>query len=282
MNQAFDEAVEAMRQANPVPDPIALAESMQGPEVFLASTKEMTMSLDTSQTTDPRPNVRPQRTRRRAVAIAAAFAVVAVSAAVVVSMSSRENIALAGAIDDPQAREAFSAVEAAYDTYNSGDDSWVEIRERSTSVETIDAAFDAHLRLVYAADQAAGSRYDVIGCRSFGQDTWNPSGEGDVIGHRFTCDAVLTDSFRGAANMSILESFEWIVADGEVVAVSSEGDFDPWWAYTSDFQSFMYAEHPEVAGDIAYLSWRGDMVVPAAESMALVLEYVDEFVGLRR
>jgi hypothetical protein len=311
MNSAVDRAVEAMRRANPVPDPIVAVDSMQRPEDFLASTKEMSMSIDTSTPAHTEPDRRPRTPRRSSMSrlvAAAAFAVVALAGLIVV-LNRDGGIPLAGAEDDPQAQEAFEAVEAAYAAYNNGDAAWLEIRNRTTdayyTVESSwapvlgadpdwDRARDDHLLRVFEANRAAGSRYDVIGCRSYGEATWDTTDQGmwspadqeGIVGHRFTCDAVLTDAFRGASNLSLAESFEWVVADGEVVDVNSVADLSTWWAYTIDFRGFMFSHHRDVAGDISYVSFsrhpEGSAEIPSAESMPLVLEYVDEFARSRQ
>lgn len=303
MNSVVDRAVEAMRRANPVPDPIVAVDSMRRPEDFLASTKEMSMSLDTSKPAHTEPDPRTRTARRSSMsrlAVAAAFIVVVVAGLVVV-LNRDGGIPLAGAADDPQAQEAFEAVEAAFAAYNEGDAAWLEIRGRTTDpyytmssswslVLGADPGYDQkradHLLRVFEANQAAGSRYDVIGCRSYGEATWNPTDQGEIVGHRFTCDAVLTDAFRGASNVSLAESFEWVVADGEIVAVNSVADLDTWWEYTSDFSSFMFVHHRDVSSDISYLSFfgfaEGLAEIPSAQSMPLVLEYVDEFARARQ
>jgi hypothetical protein len=102
-------AVEMLKQANPVPDPVDLADAMVRPSVFLATTKETTMSIDTDQPTHETPADRPSGRRRnlRALIGAVAVAVVfVVAAAIAFSMiddtepvaSSREGAeALIGA-----------------------------------------------------------------------------------------------------------------------------------------------------------------------------------------
>ena len=231
---------------------------------------------------------------------AAAFAVVALAGLIVV-LNRDGGIPLAGAEDDPKAQEAFEAVQAAYAAYNNGDAAWIEIRKRTTdpyyaatsswaevlgSDPEYDRDRDDHLLRVFEANQAAGSRYDVIGCRSYGEATWNIFDQGGTVGHRFTCDTVLTDAFHGASNVSLAESFEWVVADGEVVDVSSVADLDTWWEYTSDFRSFMFVHHREIGSDISYLAFYGITLrmpeIPSAESMPLVLKYVDEFARSRQ
>jgi hypothetical protein len=109
VSMSTDYAVEMMKQANPVPDPVDLADAMVRPSVFLATTKETTMSIDTDQPTHETPADRPSGRRRnlRALIGAVAVAVVfVVAAAIAFSMiddtepvaSSREGAeALIGA-----------------------------------------------------------------------------------------------------------------------------------------------------------------------------------------
>jgi hypothetical protein len=109
VSKSTDYAVEMLKQANPVPDPVDLADAMVRPSVFLATTKETTMSIDTAQPTHETPADKPSGRRRnlRALIGAAAVAVVfVVGAAIAFSMiddtepvaSSREGAeALIGA-----------------------------------------------------------------------------------------------------------------------------------------------------------------------------------------
>jgi hypothetical protein len=116
VSNAIDNALEAMRHANPVPDQVEFADAMLRSSVFLTATKETTMSIDTNQPTHETPE-RKRRDRRRNVMVAlGAFAVAVVAVAVVATVNTGDDIAPAGTSDDPA--EVLNQYIAAY---NSGD-----------------------------------------------------------------------------------------------------------------------------------------------------------------
>lgn len=122
--------------------------------------------------------------------------------------------------DNPD-QEALSTVEAAYDAFNAGDvETWIEIRDRGSWHETDE---DREAVLAAMGDQntalvAAGARYEDIQCESLGDGEWPVADEGPVSGYSFTCDTNLVDD-EGTVYS---EAFEWVVRDGEVVAVRSD------------------------------------------------------------
>jgi hypothetical protein len=95
VNNAIDNALEAIRHANPVPDPVDLADAMLRSDVFLTTTKETSMSIDTDQPTHEMPPHRPSGRRRKLLALVGAFAM-----AVVVVVGSGVLLA-SGDGDDP-------------------------------------------------------------------------------------------------------------------------------------------------------------------------------------
>ena len=116
MSNAIDNALEAMRHANPVPDPVDLTDARLRSDVFLTTTKETSMSIDANQPTHETPE-RKQRDRRRNVMVAlGAFAVAVVAVAVVATVNTGDDIAPAGTSDDPAA-----VIELYTAAYNSGD-----------------------------------------------------------------------------------------------------------------------------------------------------------------
>jgi hypothetical protein len=85
-------------------------------DVFLTTTKETSVSIETNQPTHETPE-RKQRDRRRNVMVAlGAFAAVVVAVAVVATVNSGDDIAPAGTFDDPAA-----VIELYVTAYNSGD-----------------------------------------------------------------------------------------------------------------------------------------------------------------
>ena len=173
---------------------------------------------------------------------------------------------------DPDAVEAFEAVEAAYLAYNSGDvETWTTAREGS------DVGFVAELVADYgAALVAAASRIDVSHCVSHGFDDWT-SDDGVITGHRFTCEVAERIPFYEAARLDPSAVHEWIVASGQVVQTGSdEKGFANWLSFNTAFRDWMRATHPAEYAGMRFLRLTTDF--PSAESMSTALEYVDAFV----
>ncbi len=121
--------------------------------------------------------------------------------------------------DDPEVA-AQDVVDAAYATFNSGDvDGWAEIRDRGSyyaSAEDREEAM-ATLRSTISIEMAAGAQYQDISCEAHGEGDWQVADTGDVTGYYLTCSTVL-----GQGDSEVTENFEWVVADGQVVAVRSD------------------------------------------------------------
>jgi hypothetical protein len=121
--------------------------------------------------------------------------------------------------DDPEAA-ALSSVEAAYETFNSGDvDTWVAIRDRGSAYATDEdqAEMMEYLAEKVTPEMEGGARYEDIQCESMGLGEWPVADAGPVDGYYFTCDTTYVDS----AGEEHPEAFEWVVAEGEVIAVRS-------------------------------------------------------------
>jgi hypothetical protein len=99
VNNAVDQALEAIRHANPVPDPVDLADAMLRSDVFLTTTKETSMSIDTNQPTHETPAQRQPRRRRNLLVAAGAFVAVFAAIAVVTTVNTGGDTA-AGVEDE--------------------------------------------------------------------------------------------------------------------------------------------------------------------------------------
>jgi hypothetical protein len=100
VNNAIDSTLEAIRHANPVPDPVDLADAMLRSEVFLTTTKETSMSIGTNQPTHETPPHKQSRKRRNVPALVGGFAVVViVGAALLLATGDADDSAAAS--DDP-------------------------------------------------------------------------------------------------------------------------------------------------------------------------------------
>ncbi len=101
MNNAIDNALEAIRHANPVPDPADLADAMLRSSVFLTATKEKSMSLDKDRPTNQTSESKQSGRRRNLLAVVAALAVVVVAGAVIATVNTGEDTTAAGAATGP-------------------------------------------------------------------------------------------------------------------------------------------------------------------------------------
>jgi hypothetical protein len=122
---------------------------------------------------------------------------------------------------DPE-QDALNVVEAAYASFNNGDaDTWVEIRDRGSSYAS-DADREEGIAILGAETERRvdeGWQYEDIECDSQGEGEWPVADDGDVAGHYITCETSLVD---GDGELVYPEAFEWVVQDGEVVAVRSD------------------------------------------------------------
>jgi hypothetical protein len=98
-----------------------------------------------------------------------------------------------------------------------------------------------------------------------------------VAGYYFTCTTIESNAFHGASNIEFAEEYGWVVADGEVAAVSSEGDFDEWFNYSELFNAWVLIQRPEVSSEIEYVWWGSTRAFPTADTVPKALEHVDEF-----
>lgn len=285
MSSSVDTALRAMRHANPVPDEGSLEDAVLRSRVFLTATEGTSMSIDTQQHTEAKPPRKRTTRRKNVMAIVGGFALAVVAVAFAVTVDNDDGLVLTGADGDPAAREAFVAVEDAYETFNSGDSTWVEIRDRGSAYDSVRSqeVLADHLREVFVATHAAEARIDVIGCQSYGFGTWpDTADDGPIDGYRFTCDAVRTDSLHELAGFQpVDEAFVWVVADDDVIAVQSELGDEPWMDYPQEFSFWLAVAHPEIAAEIEFVEWEGFRVFPTPESLPTVLEYIDEYAAAR-
>lgn len=285
MSSAVDTALRAMRHANPVPDEGSLEDAVLRSRVFLTAKEETSMSIDTNQQAEAKPPQKRATRRRNVMALVGGLALVVVAVAFAATVNNDDGLVLTGAEGDPAATEAFVAVEDAYETFNSGDITWVEIRNRGSvydSVRSQEESADT-LRGLFVATHAADARIDVIGCQSYGFGTWPEiADDGPIDGYRFACDAVRTDSLRAVAGLQLDEAFVWVVSDDEVVAVTTGPSQDELWMdYPQEFSFWLARTHPEIAAGVEFVEWQGFRVFPMPESLPTVLEYVEEYEASR-
>jgi ketosteroid isomerase-like protein len=91
MSFVVDEAVEAMRRANPVPDPMSLGDDLDRTGVFPTHTRETQRIMDTKQQTATEPTDNHPHRQRNLGILAAAFAVVIVVGGIVALVNSQDQ-----------------------------------------------------------------------------------------------------------------------------------------------------------------------------------------------
>ena len=210
--------------------------------------------------------------------LVAAIAVIVLGvAAIVVNQAGEQGIPLAGAEGDPQAREAFKAVEADFNAFNTGDPMWWNIRLIGSGSES-QAELEALKARVVASWQkelAANPRIDVSGCASQGHGQWpNLVAEGisAPTGYYFICETTTTDDLYDIGGVRIAETYSYVVDNGAVVAVRSAVEKAEADQFLADFHNWMWKTHPEVAADLV-------PTYTTEESVTTVLEYAEEFVA---
>jgi hypothetical protein len=187
------------------------------------------------------------------------------------------EIPVTGVVDGADVRKAFRLVAAAYQSYNDGDgEAWVEIRDRGSfhrSPSDAEASLEEG-QAVFAAASALGSRIDVLGCFSRGSGEWPFLGDWRLptpAGYWFCCETARTDAFHALSGVPLAEVFDWVVADGEVVAVASTSS--QWWnVFSDEFQQWMTDNHPGVS--VGLPQGAAGLHVPDSA----VVEYAEEFV----
>ena len=295
-----DQAVEALRMANPAVDVRHLPDHTLAASVLLEDTARR-MDMKTQHTTVTK--LEPRGPRRRGWLIAAAIfaAVLAVGtvATVVVSLgddpdvantpsttiqSAPENIPLSG-VTDEAAVEAFTAVEAAYIAYNSGEAAtWAVARSSGPGLPAEALAEEISLVTdISLAEHAAGAHIEITNCESHGFGDW-PTEGGPDTGFRYSCHSTQTDAFHDPAGMVLAEITEWIVADGVIFAASGKDagqvdGFDTWNRFMRRYLVWLEAEHTDVWAELELIDNLPFSIYPAAVSIPTALEYIDEFVA---
>ena len=123
---------------------------------------------------------------------------------------------------------------------------------------------------------AAGARIAVADCtsRGFGE---RDGDQGPVAGWIIDCETSMTDDFREPAGIALLERYEWVVSDGEVVASGAEAlNGETWSRFLADYRTWFIATYPDI---FATVTWEQGDDVPDPESTAILLQYVDEYVS---
>lgn len=217
--------------------------------------------------------------------VAAVAVIVLGVAAVVVNQANQDSIPLEAAAGNPEATEAFKAVEAAYHAFNTGDPAWVEVRLRGSffeSQEEGDAILSEQLA-TWLEGQVWNPHIEVSGCASQGHGEWPnlvDEGVSTPNGYYFICETSTTDSLYDVAEVRMAETFHWVVDNGVVLAVVSEDDGSETDAFLNAFEVWLRQNHPEVAAVI--VDRMEGAPTPSGidpEGVSTVLEYAEEFVA---
>jgi hypothetical protein len=133
----------------------------------------------------------------------------------------------------------------AYHLYATGDPQWVVVRDRGgdrplegQDLEDSVAAFEAGL--------VANPRIEVTSCVSRGFGDWGVFDEGVTgpDGHYFRCNAVEGNDFFAALGLEVPAIYEWVVAEGEVVAVRSQEQTALRHLHMTAFLDWLEGAHP--------------------------------------
>jgi len=103
VNDAIDQALEVIGQANPVPDPSDLSAAMLRSDVFLTTTKETSMSIDADQPTHKTAPSTQSRGRRNLLAVVGGFVVVVIVAGAAILLATGDGDDFAATSEDPAA-----------------------------------------------------------------------------------------------------------------------------------------------------------------------------------
>jgi hypothetical protein len=253
-------------------------------DVFLTTTKEISMSIDTDQPTHGTPAPRPTRRRRNVLAVVGVFAVAVVAVALVATVNTDDDITAAGAAPALTVDGALAVGDGFIEAFNAGDADAVlalltsdvalseKYTDESPSFSAIDPAFfEQHL----AWSTAQGSTFTSPEC-------------------------VVTDEGTGAA-VTVSCEFGWLPAAEAAVGLPpvptvltmvvtrsgiSEAAFD----YPADFgvgdfgsgsdgrghfDTWLVANHADDMEGVEFGDW--DSVAAAEQGGILLAQYVEEW-----
>lgn len=192
------------------------------------------------------------------------------------SVAGPPAIPLEGAEDHPGAAEAFSAVEAAYHLFNTGDPAWTEIWWRGSDYGPSPEELEAD-RELFTVMRAVDPRYDVSGCVSKGSGEWDivDAGVPTPTGYYFVCETFATDRLLEVAGVYTSESIGWVVDDSSVMAVQWGRDTEEDLVFHSAFGQWLASNHPEAADFLDAPAYGFD----DPETRSQILDYAEEFVA---
>jgi hypothetical protein len=92
--------------------------------------------------------------------------------------------------------------------------------------------------------------------------------------YRFSCETIERNRLHSAGGVELAAEYQWVVDDGEVVAVMSTESYGQWSSFLRGFRRWLEEGHPDVADGMEY----NNDDFPVAESVPDALEFVGRFV----
>ena len=265
---SIDVAFQRFRDANPVPNPAALQQRQVDSDVFVASTQQRSMHMQSTKT--DHVDLEPPRRRPRigsALAIAAALVVVGFGVGMLTS-DRTGNQAAAGL----EQRVALVAAQAA--AYSDGDfDGWVSYYTPDASLGNGLTAGGPDIKILFSVSAAANEQWVITGLCQQGASPEQSS-----------CPMRQRNDFHGPAGLDV-EALYTFTFDEDDKIVAYELDQGraianaPFNTFDIRFVQWLAEAHPEVALDSVMQANLSGGVLMTAESMATALLYVDEFIA---
>ena len=135
------------------------------------------------------------------------------------------GLAGCGGGDDADEAAALAVVQDAYELFNAGDAAWLDVRDRGSSYPSEEFREESRAEgiIEFESEVAGIFRYEDIECESRGLGEWPgiaDRGQPVASGYYFVCKTTLTSDAPNAT--AVPETFNWVVSNGEVVAVNSD------------------------------------------------------------
>ncbi len=295
-----DEALEALRLANPAVDERQLPEHTLTPSVLLEDTARR-MDMKTQETGLTKLEPGHPRRRSRLLVAAAAFAGVLLVLGVVALVAGggaepanppattaatttaaptttvaptttaapTTTSAPTTTVPSLSEAEAREIVDSAFAAFNAGDfDTWLLWRERGATPDPGSNTVQYIL--------AVETRIEVQDCTYRGFSEFRLDER--TLGHGFDCATTMTDRLLEAAGIELQAIYNWVIGtDPESSQGGSNEDGDVEGEFYDAYHTWLVANHPDVAASMYVVGGddEGDIL---AASVPALLELVDEFV----
>lgn len=265
---SIDVAFQRFRDANPVPNPAALQPRPVDSDVFVASTQQRSMHMQSTKTdhVDLEP---PRRRPRIASALAIAAALVVVGFGVGMLTSNRTGDQAAAGLER---RVALVAAQAA--AYGDGHfDGWVSYYTPDASLGNSGSAGGPDIKILFPVSAVANEQWIITGLCQEGASP-----------EQMSCPMRQRNDFYGPAGLAV-EALYTFTFDEDDKIIAYELDQGgaiadaPFNTFDTRFVQWLEEAHPEVSLDTVMQANLSGGVLMTAESMATALLYVDEFIA---